>query len=63
MLLLKSKERNAAYVLFMEQCTSSFTLAELLRASWEFVFPVYMGFVDLNKAYDRVPLDILWEEL
>jgi len=37
-----------------------FTLAELLRGSWEFDHPVYMCLVDLEKAYDCVPQGILW---
>ena len=40
-----------------------FTLAELLRGSWEFDKPVHMCFVDLKKAYIRVPQEVLWRIL
>ncbi|KAK5901379.1 hypothetical protein CgunFtcFv8_026257 [Champsocephalus gunnari] len=32
-----------------------FTLARILEGAWEYAYPVYMCFVDLEKAYDRVP--------
>ena len=37
-----------------------FTLARILEGAWEYAYPVYMCFVDLEKAYERVSREILW---
>ncbi len=38
-------------------------LTWILEGAWEFAQPVYLCFIDIEQADDRVPREILWEVL
>ena len=40
-----------------------FTLKQIGKKGWEKKCKVYMGFMDLEKAYDRVSREALWQVL
>ena len=44
-------------------CDMVFALRQLIEKHWEFNQPLYVAFLDLDKAFDRIPRGNLWREL
>ena len=69
---LKEMPRNSEIKLEDSQCgfrpggsttNQIFTLRQIFEKSWEYAKDVLACFVDLEKAYNRVPRDKLWRVL
>ena len=52
-----------AFILAEAQWTRSLPCSKSFKKSWEYVNEINACFVDLEKAYDRIPRDKLWAVL
>ncbi|TWW71552.1 R2DM Retrovirus-related Pol polyprotein from type II retrotransposable element [Takifugu flavidus] len=53
-------EEQCGFHLGRETVDHLYTLSRVFEGAWEFAQPVHMCFVDLKKAFNRVPWGVLW---
>ena len=41
----------------------TFVLRQLMEKHWEYDTPMYLAFLDLEKAFDQVPRNNLWNAM
>ncbi|VDP49614.1 unnamed protein product, partial [Soboliphyme baturini] len=57
---LKIQEEQCGFRPGRSTSDHTFALRQIAEKSWEYAQPLYMCFLDLEKAYHRIPCNSLW---
>ena len=57
--VLSSSQSDSLWA-FVDTLDQLYILTRILEGAWEFTQPVHMCYMDLEKAFDRVPQGVLW---